>query len=166
MRVEVNRLRNMKEKRGEYISALHQEILWQGMAMMKFAKGAVAVGGRYAIALAAVALVSVVSGCQSMDTMKTGSLSVKPVTQQLGKKMHHVKSRQLHVVNRKPMTQMSSVMRVREEAYAAFVRPQPARVPRPVKISYSMGSVGPLLGHSPWICGPSGFGQRSACRAR
>ncbi|RWL83316.1 MAG: hypothetical protein EOR67_03390 [Mesorhizobium sp.] len=134
--------------------------------MMKFAKGAVAVGGRYAVALAAVALVSMVSGCQSMDTMKTGSLSVKPVTEQLGKKTRHVRNGRLHVVNRKPLTRTISVTPVREEAYAAFVRPQPARVPRPVKISYSMGSVGPLLGHSPWICGPSGFGQRSACRAR
>lgn len=165
MRLDVNRLHNMNERRGEYISALHQEILRQGMAMMKFAKGAVAVSGRYAVALAAVALVSMASGCQSMDTMKTGSLNVKPVTEQLGNKMHHVRNR-LHVVNRKPMMRMTRVTRVREEAYAAFVRPQPARVPRPVKISYSMGSVGPLLGHSPWICGPSGFGQRSACRAR
>ena len=136
------------------------------MAMMKFAKGAVAVGGRYAVALAAVALVSMVSGCQSMDTMKTGSLSVKPVTEQLGKKMHHVSNRRLHVVNRKPMTRMTRVTRVREEAYAAFVRPQRLHMPAPVKVSYTLGSVGPLLGHSPWICGPSGFGQRSACRAR
>ncbi|AZO15759.1 hypothetical protein EJ069_14180 [Mesorhizobium sp. M2A.F.Ca.ET.043.05.1.1] len=134
--------------------------------MMKFAKGAVAVGGRYAVALAAVALVSMVSGCQSMDTMKTGSLSVKPVTEQLGKKTHHVSNRRLHVVNRKTMTRMTSVTRVREEAYAAFVRPRRLRDAAPVKISYTLGSVGPLLGHSPWICGPSGFGQRSACRAR
>ncbi|RWL47489.1 MAG: hypothetical protein EOR60_07750 [Mesorhizobium sp.] len=134
--------------------------------MMKFAKGAVAVGGRYAVALAAVALVSMVSGCQSMDTMKTGSLSVKPVTEQLGNKMHHVKNRRLHVVSRKPMTRMTRVTRVREEAYAAFVRPQRLHMPAPVKVSYTLGSVGPLLGHSPWICGPSGFGQRSACRAR
>jgi len=134
--------------------------------MMKFAKGAVAVGGRYAVALAAVALVSMVSGCQSMDTIKTGSLSVKPVTEQLGNKMHHVKNRRLHVVSRKPMTRMTRVTRVREEAYAAFVRPQRLHMPAPVKVSYTLGSVGPLLGHSPWICGPSGFGQRSACRAR
>jgi len=136
------------------------------MAMMKFAKGAVAVGGRYAVALAAIALVSMVSGCQSMDTIKTGSLSVKPVTEQLGNKMHHVKNRRLHVVSRKPMTRMTRVTRVREEAYAAFVRPQRLHMPAPVKVSYTLGSVGPLLGHSPWICGPSGFGQRSACRAR
>ncbi|PBC11370.1 hypothetical protein [Mesorhizobium sp. WSM3859] len=128
--------------------------------MMKLARGAVAVGGRYAVALAAVALVSMVSGCQSMDTMKTGSLSVKPVTEQLGK------NRRLHVVNRKPMTRMTRVTRVREEAYAAFVRPQRLHMPAPVKVSCTLGSVGPLLGHSPWICGPSGFGQRAACRAR
>ncbi|WP_217576735.1 hypothetical protein [Mesorhizobium sp. GbtcB19] len=134
--------------------------------MLKFAKSTAAVGRRYAVALAAVALVSMVSGCQSMDTMKTGSLSVKPVTQQLGKKMHHVKNRRLHVVNRKPVTRMTRVTRVREEAYAAFVRPQRLYRPAPVKVSYTLGSVGPLLGHSPWICGPSGFGQRAACRAR
>ncbi|RAZ84662.1 hypothetical protein DPM33_30895 [Mesorhizobium hawassense] len=133
--------------------------------MMKFAKGAVAIGGRYAVALAAVALASMVSGCQSMDTMKTGSLSVKPMTEQLGKKMH-LKTKRLNMVNRKPLTRMTRVTRVREEAYAAFVRPQRPHAPAPVKVSYTLGSVGPLLGHSPWICGPSGFGQRAACRAR
>ncbi|MDG4896235.1 hypothetical protein P9272_21940 [Mesorhizobium sp. WSM4976] len=134
--------------------------------MNDFMNEAAAIGKRYAVALAAVALVSMVSGCQSMDTMKTGSLSVKPATEQLGKKMHHVRNRQLHVVNRKPMTRMTRVTRVREEAYAAFVRPERLHMSAPLKVSYSLGSVGPLLGHSPWICGPSGFGQRSACRAR
>ena len=134
--------------------------------MNDFMNKAAGVGKRNACVIAALALASIVSGCQSMDTMKTGSLSVKPVTEQLGKKMHHVSNRRLHVVNRKPMTRMTRVTRVREEAYAAFVRPQRLHMPAPVKVSYTLGSVGPLLGHSPWICGPSGFRQRSACRAR
>ncbi|TPK98311.1 hypothetical protein FJ567_18215 [Mesorhizobium sp. B2-4-16] len=134
--------------------------------MNNFMNEAAVFGRKYACAIAAVALTSMVSGCQSMDTMKTSSIGTGPAAHTTAKKVHYLKKQRLHRVHRKPLTQMSSVMRIREEAYAAFVRPQPARVPRPVKISYSMGSVGPLLGHSPWICGPSGFGQRSACRAR
>ncbi|MDX8482019.1 hypothetical protein RFN28_26675 [Mesorhizobium sp. VK24D] len=131
--------------------------------MKNFMEGAAAVGKKYAHAFAAIALVSIVSGCQTMDTAKTGSIGDnKAVVGALGKKVHYVK----HRVDRKPLTQMTSVMRVREEAYAAFVRPQRIRTPAPVRVSYSLGSAGPLLGHSPWICGPSGFGQRAACRAR
>ncbi|MDX8485114.1 hypothetical protein RFM52_07915 [Mesorhizobium sp. VK2B] len=126
----------------------------------------VTIGKRYACAIVAIALASMVSGCQSMDTMKTSSVGITPAAHIAAKKVRYLKQQRLHRVHRKSLTQMSSVMRIREEAYAAFVRPQRARLPVPVKISYNMGGVGPLLGHSPWICGPSGFGQRSACRAR
>ncbi|TIS59227.1 MAG: hypothetical protein E5W93_11755 [Mesorhizobium sp.] len=129
--------------------------------MSNFINEAAAIGKRYAHAFAVVALVSMVSGCQSMDTTRTGSISGnRPVANALGKKVHYVKKKRLY---RKPLTQTTSATRVREEAYAAFVRPQRIRTPAPIKVSYSAG---PLLGHSPWICGPSGFGQRSACRAR
>ncbi|CDX19287.1 conserved hypothetical protein [Mesorhizobium sp. ORS 3324] len=135
--------------------------------MKKFMEGAAAVGKKYAHAFAAIALVSMVSGCQTMDTAETGSIGgSKPVAGALGKKLHYVKKKQLYRVHRKPWTQMTSVMRVRKEAYSAFLRPQRIRTPAPVRVSYSLGSAGPLLGHSPWICGPSGFGQHSACRAR
>ncbi|WP_292280590.1 hypothetical protein, partial [Mesorhizobium sp.] len=140
----------------EYIRAKTTLISWQGTTMNDFMKEAAAVGKRYACAIAALALVSIGSGCQSMDTMKTSSISIDPAAHTTTKKMQYVMKHRLHRVHRKSLTQTSSVTRVREEAYATFVRPQPARVPRPVKISYSMGSVGPLLGHSPWICGPSG----------
>ncbi|RWB19389.1 hypothetical protein [Mesorhizobium sp.] len=135
--------------------------------MKKFMESAAAVGRKYAHAFAAIALVSMVSGCQTMDTAKTSSIGGnKPAVKAIGNKVHYVKKKQLYRVHRKHLTQMTSVTRVREEAYAAFVRPQRIRTPAPTRVSYSLGSAGPLLGHSPWICGPSGFGQRSACRAR
>jgi hypothetical protein len=150
----------------KYIRAKTRRISWPGTTMNDFMNEAAAVGKRYACAIAAIALASVVSGCQSMDTTKTSSIGTMPAAHTTTKKVQYVKKHRLHRVHRKPLTQMSSVTRVRGEAYAAFVRSQPVRVPRPVRISYSVGGVGPLLGHSPWICGPSGFGQRSACRAR
>ncbi|TIW99864.1 MAG: hypothetical protein E5V59_06825 [Mesorhizobium sp.] len=134
--------------------------------MKKIMERGVRIGKKYACAFAAVALISMISGCQSMDTTKTGSIGTKPVVHSLGKKVHHVKKKRLHLVNRKPLTRMSSAMRIREVAYAAFVRTQRIGRPAPVKVSYSLGKSGPLLGHSPWICGPSGFGQRASCRSR
>ncbi|WP_192256418.1 hypothetical protein [Mesorhizobium silamurunense] len=136
--------------------------------MKKFMDGAAVLAKKHARVFVAIALVSMVSGCQSMDAGKTGSIAGnKPMANALGKKVHYVKTKRLYRAHhRKPLTQTTSVTRVREEAYAAFVRPQRIRTPASVKVSYSLGSVGPLLGHSPWICGPSGFGQRSACRAR
>lgn len=121
---------------------------------------------KYACAFAAVALISMVSGCQSMDANTTGSISTKPVVHTLDKKAHYVKNKRLHLINRKPLMQTTSVTRTTEEAYAAFVRPQRVGRPAPVKVSYSLGNGGPFLGHSPWICGPSGFGQRASCRSR
>jgi hypothetical protein len=136
------------------------------MAMKRIMEKGAMIGKKYACAFAAVALISMISGCQSMDTTKTGSISTKSVVHTLGKKVHHIKKKRLHLVNRKPLTRMSSVTRTREVAYAAFVRPQRVGRPAPVKVSYSLGKSGPLLGHSPWICGPSGFGQRASCRSR
>lgn len=134
--------------------------------MKKFMESGAGIGKKYACAFAAVALISIVSGCQSMDATKTGSISTKPVVHALGMKVHDVKNKRLHPINRKPLTQMNIVTRTREEAYAAFVRPQRVGRPAPVKVSYNPGNGGPFLGHSPWICGPSGFGQRSSCRSR
>ncbi|WP_246675233.1 hypothetical protein [Mesorhizobium sp. B2-3-4] len=101
-----------------------------------------------------------------MDTTRTGSIGTKPVVHMLGKKVHYVKNRRLHLIERKRLTQMTSVTRTTEEAYAAFVRPQRVGGSAPVKVSFRPGNAGPLLGHSPWICGPSGFGQRASCRSR
>ncbi|RWK02082.1 MAG: hypothetical protein E5X49_10610 [Mesorhizobium sp.] len=135
--------------------------------MNKLMENAAVFGKKYAHALAAIALVSMVSGCQTMDTARTGSISGnKPTVNALGKKLHYVNKKRLYRVHRRPLTQTTSVTRVREEAYAAFVRPQRIHTSALTKVSYNIGSPGPLLGHSPWICGPSGFGQRSACRAR
>jgi hypothetical protein len=134
--------------------------------MSNLINDAMAIGKRYSHVFAAVVLVSMVSGCQSMDAMKTASISAKTAMQPSGKKVHYVKKQRLHRVHRTKLMQTSSVTRVREEAYSIFVRPQRARMPAPVKVSYTLGSAGPLIGHSPWICGPSGFGQRASCRSR
>ncbi|MER8371901.1 hypothetical protein [Mesorhizobium sp. M1396] len=132
--------------------------------MKKFMESGARIGKKYACAFAAVALISMVSGCQGMDA--TSSIGTKPVVHTLGKKVHYIKNKRLHLINRKPLTQMTTVTRTRQEAYAAFVRPQRVGRPAPVKISYRPGNGGPFLGHSPWICGPSGFGQRASCRSR
>jgi len=136
------------------------------MAMDNLMNGTVGVGKRYAPVFAAIVLAMTVSGCQSMDAMKTASISAKTAMQPTGKKVHYVKKQRLHRVHRTKLIQTSSVTRVREEAYSIFVRPQRVRMPAPVKVSYTLGSAGPLIGHSPWICGPSGFGQRASCRSR
>jgi hypothetical protein len=136
------------------------------MAMNNLMNGAVGVGKRYAPVFTAIVLAMMVSGCQSMDTMKTGSISTKTAMSVTGKKVHYVKKQRLHRIHRNSLMQTSSVTRVREEAYSIFVRPQRVPMPAPAKVSYTLGSAGPLLGHSPWICGPSGFGQRANCYSR
>ncbi|WFP61911.1 MULTISPECIES: hypothetical protein [unclassified Mesorhizobium] len=124
--------------------------------MRKFVESAATAGKKYTHAFAALALVSMMSGCQAMDATKTASIDGnKPVVNAPAKRLY-----------RKPLTQMTSVTRIRQEPYAAFVRPQRVGAPAPTKASYNPGGAGPLLGRSPWICGPSGFGQRAACRAR
>ena len=137
--------------------------------MNKFMESLANTGRKYTYAFAAIALVTMVSGCQTTDTTKTGSISGRTVDQGFGKKIDSVKK--VHpvkkkVLYRKPVTRMTSVTRTSERAYAAFVRPQRIGKPKALKVSYSLGSSGPLLGRSPWICGPSGFGQRSSCRSR
>lgn len=136
--------------------------------MNKFMRGFAAKGRKNAWSIAAVALISMVSGCQSMDATTTGSLAGKPAVHAPVKKIHYVGKKRSHVFNRKRLMRTTSVTRTTETAYAAFVRPQRARIvtPAPIKVSYKLGNGGPFLGHSPWICGPSGFGQRAACRAR
>src|SRR5438445_4035214 len=129
--------------------------------MNKFMRGLAVKGRKDAWAIAAVALVSMVSGCQSMDATKTGSIAGKPAVHAPGKKIHYIGKKRSHVFNRKSLMQMTSVTRTTETAYAAFVRPQRARIvtPAPMKVSYKLGDGGPFLGHSPCLCGPSRFGQ-------
>ena len=136
--------------------------------MNKIMKDLTAKGRKNAWSIAAVAMISMLSGCQSMDATTTGSLAGKPAAHAPAKKIHYVGKKRSHVFNRKRLMQTTSVTRTTETAYAAFVRPQRARIvtPAPIKVSYKLGDGGPFLGHSPWICGPSGFGQRAACRAR
>ncbi|TGQ66673.1 MAG: hypothetical protein E5V49_05475 [Mesorhizobium sp.] len=134
--------------------------------MNKFAESLASAGRKHALAAAAIALVSMVSGCQATDTTRTGSINGR-IDQGFGNNTHHVNK--IHnvgkkVLYRKALTQLTSVTRTREEAYAAFVRPPRVGSPARVKVSFSPG--GPFLGHSPWICSPSGFGQRASCRSR
>lgn len=136
--------------------------------MNKFMNRLAAIGRNNSWSIAAVALISLVSGCQSMDTKITGSIAGKPALHAPVKKIHYVGKKRGHVLNRKRLVQTTSVTRTTETAYAAFVRPLRVRIvtPAPARVSYKLGDGGPLLGHSPWICGPSGFGQRATCRSR
>ncbi|MER9163722.1 hypothetical protein [Mesorhizobium sp. M0715] len=137
--------------------------------MKQFMDNLTDTGRKFAYAVAAIALASMVSGCQTMDTTKTSSINGRIVDQGFGKKVQHVRKLDRvgkKVLHRKPLTQTAMVTRTREETYAAFVRPQRVGRPAMVKVSYSPGNGGPFLGHSPWICGPSGFGQRASCRSR
>jgi hypothetical protein len=103
-----------------------------------------------------------------MDTTKTSSIRGELAIHPAGK-IHSRKSTPVaYEVGRKSLVRMTSVTRTTETAYAAFIRPQPATIgrPAPAKVAYSLDGGGPFLGHSPYICGPSGFGQRATCRSR
>lgn len=113
---------------------------------------------------AAIALISVAGSCQSAVAAEAGSAHGKPAVHKVGKTVHYVKRKQTFY--RKPLTRMVGVTRTTELAYAAFVRPHRVGAPALLKVSYSLGDAGPLLGRSPWICSPSGFGQQSSCRSR
>ena len=115
--------------------------------MKKSAMGAFRSGKNSACIIAAAAVVAMVSGCQSVDATKTNSV-IKPV-------VHSV---------RKPVT---GTIQTTERAYALEAPPRvQVRTPAPVKVSYNPGNGGTFLGSSPYICSPSGFGQRASCRPR
>jgi hypothetical protein len=110
---------------------------------------------------AAVAMLSMVAGCQGMDETKTNSVLIKPAVQPVyGMSM-------VHSLRSEPQVLMTSTIRTTERDYA-FATPQriKVRTPAPVKVSFNPGDGGPFLGGSPYICSPSGFGQRASCRPR
>jgi hypothetical protein len=54
------------------------------------------------------------------------------------------------------------------EGVHAFASGQPVKTPTaaPVNAAFNVSNDGPLMGNSPYICSPSGFGQLANCHAR
>ncbi|WP_348629347.1 hypothetical protein [Mesorhizobium sp. M7A.F.Ca.ET.027.02.1.1] len=119
--------------------------------------------------VAAAAVISVVAGCQSMDANETNSVLVKPVVHAI-RSQPAVQPVQAGFLVRSLRAdlpiQMTSITGT-ESGYA-FAPPQRIRAstPAPVKISFNPGDGGTFSGGSPYICSPSGFGQRASCRPR
>ncbi|TIN20998.1 MAG: hypothetical protein E5Y31_22240 [Mesorhizobium sp.] len=102
-----------------------------------------------------------------MDATETNSVLIKPV-------VHAVRSQPavqpgsfVRSLKAEPTIQMTSTVRTTERDYA-FAPPQriKVRTPAPVKVSFNPGNGRTFLGGSPFICSPSGFGQRASCRPR
>nr|WP_082525438.1 hypothetical protein [Mesorhizobium sp. Root102] len=117
--------------------------------------------------VAAVAMSSVVAGCQGMDATETNSVLIKPVVHAVGSQPAVQPGFFVRSLRAEPTIQMISTVRTTERDYA-FASPQriTVRTPAPVKVSFNPGDGGPVLGGSPFICSPSGFGQRASCRPR
>ncbi|MBB6408003.1 hypothetical protein [Mesorhizobium sangaii] len=138
--------------------------------MKKSAMGAFRSSKNNAFMIVAAVAVAMVSGCQSVDATKTNSVLGKPVVHSLGSKPAVEPVRAMfiaHSSRSEPLVQMTSAARTIERAYAFASPPRiKARTPAPVKASYNPGNGGTFLGNSPYICSPSGFGQRASCRPR
>ncbi|MER9296389.1 hypothetical protein NKI38_07790 [Mesorhizobium sp. M0621] len=118
----------------------------------------------------AVVMSFMVAGCQSMDATETSSVLIKPV-------VHAVRSQPavqpvqaeffVRSLRAEPQILMTSTIRTTEKDYA-FASPQriTVRTPAPVKVSFNPGDGGTVLGSSPYVCSPSGFGQRASCHPR
>lgn len=117
-----------------------------------------------------VAAVAMISGCQALDATKTDAVAFKPV-------VHPVRSKPavlplyamtaVHSLRVEPELLMTSTTGSTEIDYA-FVSPQPIKIgpPGPAKIAYNPVIGGSFPGNSPYICSPSGFGQRASCHPR
>jgi hypothetical protein len=136
--------------------------------MKNSAMGAFRSGKNSAFMIVAAVAIAMVSGCQSVDATKTNS--VKPVVHSLGSKpaVQPVRATFIaHSSRSEPLVYMTSAVRTIERAYAFASPPRiKVRTPAPVKASYNPGNGGTFLGNSPYICSPSGFGQRASCRPR
>ncbi|RUT86192.1 hypothetical protein EOD12_08545 [Mesorhizobium sp. M7A.T.Ca.TU.009.02.1.1] len=104
-----------------------------------------------------------------MDATETNSVLVKPVVHAI-RSQPAVQPVQAGFLVRSLRAdlpiQMTSTIGT-ESAYA-FAPPQRVRAstPAPVEISFNPGDGGTFSGGSPYICSPSGFGQRASCRPR
>ena len=123
--------------------------------------------GKYNLCIVAAA--AMISGCQCLDATKTDAVSIKPV-------VHLVRSKPavqtvyamstVHSFRIEPQILMTSAVRTTESAYA-FTSPQLIKVRTlPVKVAFNPGDDGAFPGASPYICSPSGFGQRASCHPR
>ena len=142
----------------------------RGHKMKNSAMGAFRSGKNSAFIIVAALVIATVSGCQSVDATKTNSVLAKPVAYSLRSKsaVQPVRAWSMaHSLRSEPLIRMTSAVRTTERAYA-FASPRriTVRTPAPVKASYNPGNGGTFLGNSPYICTPSGFGQRASCRPR
>ncbi|QKD04583.1 hypothetical protein [Mesorhizobium loti] len=133
---------------------------------VNFAMGAFRPGKYNLIIVAAVAMIS---GCQGLDATRTDVVFIKPV-------VHPMRSKPLaqpvyamstvHSLRIEPEILMTSAVRTTESAYA-FASPQLIKVRTlPMKVAFNPGDDGAFPGASPYICSPSGFGQRASCHPR
>ncbi|WP_044549888.1 hypothetical protein [Mesorhizobium japonicum] len=124
--------------------------------------------GKYSLCIVAAA--AMISGCQALDATKTDAVALKPV-------VHALRSKPVVL----PVYVMSTVhsLRIEPELLTtsttgsteidhAFVSPQPIKIGTPGagKIAYNPAIGGSFPGSSPYICSPSGFGQRASCHPR
>ncbi|TGQ66936.1 MAG: hypothetical protein E5V49_05450 [Mesorhizobium sp.] len=119
--------------------------------------------------VAAAAIISMISGCQNMDATTTNSVS-KPVVYSLRSKPAVQAAYAMptaHSLRIEPSILATSTTRITGRGYA-FASPQQikAHALDPVKVSFNPVGGGKVLGGSPYICSPSGFGQRASCHAR
>ncbi|TPK08341.1 hypothetical protein FJ872_23285 [Mesorhizobium sp. B2-5-9] len=123
-----------------------------------------------ALSIVVVTMTSLVAGCQGMDTTRTGSVLIAPVAHPLRSKPSVRPVQAGYIVRSlriEPEVLMTRTIRTTERTYA-FAPPPPIaiRTTGPVKVAFSPVDEGELLGGSPYICSPSGFGQRASCHPR
>lgn len=124
--------------------------------------------GKYNLCI--VTAVVMISGCQALDATKTDAVAFKPVVHPVRGKpavlpLHAMTT--IHSLRTEPELLMTSTTGSTEIDYA-FISPQPIKIgtPGPAKIAYNPVIGGSFAGSSPYICSPSGFGQRASCHPR
>ncbi|TSE12471.1 hypothetical protein C1D09_008960 [Mesorhizobium intechi] len=117
-----------------------------------------------------VAAVALISGCQALDATKADAVAFKPVVHAVRGKaavlpLHAMTA--VHSLRIEPELLVTSTTGSTEIDYA-FMSPKPIKIgtPRPAKIAYNPVIGGSFPGNSPYICSPSGFGQRASCHPR
>ncbi|OBQ60229.1 hypothetical protein [Mesorhizobium erdmanii] len=120
--------------------------------------------------LCIVAAVAMISGCQGLDAARTDAVFIEPVVHPLRSKpavQPIYVTYQVHTLRADPEILMTSTVPSTGSTYA-FSSPQAIKVRTlgPVKVAFSPGDGGPLLGSAPYICSPSGFGRLASCHPR
>lgn len=141
----------------------------RGHAMGNFAPGTFRACKYGAVIVSALVATGMVSGCQSLDTTETNSL-LKPAgyfpgdADRLTPAVFAVRSPRID----QPI-EMATITSVTTTAGVhPFVSRQPVKTPTaaPVNAAFNVSDDGPLMGNSPYVCSPSGFGQLANCHAR